>query len=87
MAELRQFHIYVCVRVAMRGIPLYFRNTARRHVYAYVCVYTKLSNQGDFTWGYILVLLGFGFYIFILLNKYITFRGLYIWDIKNSKKI
>ena len=38
MAELRRFHIYVCVRVAMRGIPLYSRNTARSHVYAYVCV-------------------------------------------------
>ena len=47
----------------------------------------KLSNQGNFTWGWILGLLGFGFYIFILLNKYITFRGLYIWAIKNSKKI
>ena len=49
-------------------------------------IYTKLSNHGDFTWGYILGLLGFGFYIFILLNKYITFRDLYIWAIKILKK-
>ena len=77
----------MCVCVAMRGIPLYSRNTARRHVCVYVCVYTKLSNQSDFTCGYILGLLGVGFYIFILLNKYITFWALYIWAIKNSKKI
>ena len=76
----------MCVRVAMRGIPLYSRNTARRHVYMYACVYTKASNQSDFTWGYILRLPGFGFYIFILLNKYITFRGLYILAEKILKK-
>ena len=57
--------IYMCMRVAMRGIPLYSRNTARRHVCVYVCVYTKLSNQGDFAWGWVLGLSGFGFYIFI----------------------
>ena len=34
-------YIRMCVRVAMRGIPLYSRNTARRHVCIYVCVYTK----------------------------------------------
>ena len=35
-------YIRMCVRVAMRGIPLYLysRNTARRHVYMYACVYT-----------------------------------------------
>ena len=35
--------IYMCMRVAMRGIPLYSRNTARRHVCMYACVYTKLQ--------------------------------------------
>ena len=54
MAELRRFLICVCVRmcvrVAVRGIPLYSRNTARRHVCVYVCVYTKVSNQGDFAY-------------------------------------
>ena len=87
MAELRRFHIYVCVRVAVRGIPLYSRNTARRHVCVYTCAcILKLSNQGNFTWSLVLGLSGVGFYIFILLNKYITFWGLYIWAIKNSKK-
>ena len=51
MAELRRFHIYVCVRVAMRGIPLYSRNTARRHVRVYVCVYTKAFKSGRFRLG------------------------------------
>ena len=46
----------------------------------------KLLNQGNFTWGWIIWLLGFDFYIFILLNKYITFWTLVIWAIKNSKK-
>ena len=44
-------YIRMCVRVAMRGIPLYSRNTARRHVCVYVCVYAKLSNQGDFAYS------------------------------------
>ena len=44
-------YIRMCVRVAVRGIPLYSRNTVRRHVCVYVCVYTKLSNQDDFAWG------------------------------------
>lgn len=56
-------HIRMCVRMAVRGIPLYSRNTVRRHVY--VCVYNKLPNQSDFALGLILVPLGFGFYIFI----------------------
>ena len=51
MAELRRFHIYVCVRVAMRGIPLYSRNTVRRHVCVYVCVYTKASKSEQFHLG------------------------------------
>lgn len=55
----------MCVRVAVRGIPLYSRNTVRRHVCMYVCVYTKLSNQGDFAYDWVLVPLGFSFYIFI----------------------
>ena len=42
----------------------------------------KLSNQGDFTWCWVLWLPGFGFYIFILLNKYITFQALVIWTKK-----
>ena len=53
-------------------------------------IHTKASNHGDFTWGWILWLSGFGFYIFILLNKYITFRGLYILAekiLKKSKKV
>ena len=53
-------------------------------------IYTKASNQSNFTWGWILGLLGFDFYIFILLNKYITFRALVIWAkkiLKKSKKI
>ena len=58
-------YIRMCVRVAVHGIPLYSRNTARRHVCVYVCVYTKLSNQGDFACGWLLVPLGFSFYIFI----------------------
>ena len=58
-------YIRMCVRVAVRGIPLYSRNTARRHVCVHVCIYTKLSNQGDFALGLVLVPLGFGFYIFI----------------------
>ena len=41
-------YIRMCVRVAVRGIPLYSRNTARRHVCVYVRVYTRLPNQGDF---------------------------------------
>ena len=44
-------YIRMCVRVAVRGIPLYSRNTARRHMCVYVCVYTKLSNQSDFAYG------------------------------------
>ena len=44
-------YICMCVRVAMRGIPLYSRNTVRRHVCVYVYVYTKASNQSNFTWG------------------------------------
>ena len=35
--------IYMCMRVAVRGIPLYSRNTARRHMCVYVCVYTKFQ--------------------------------------------
>lgn len=31
-------HIRMCVRMAARGIPLYSRNTARRHMCVYVCV-------------------------------------------------
>ena len=58
-------YIRMCVRVAVHGIPLYFRNTARRHMCVYVCVYTKLPNHDDFAWGWLLVPLGFGFYIFI----------------------
>ena len=58
-------YIRMCVRVAVHGIPLYSRNTARRHVCVYVCVYTKLSNQCDFALGLVLVPLGFDFYIFI----------------------
>ena len=74
----------------MRGIPLYSRNTARRHMCVYVYVYTKASNQSNFTCGWVLGLSGFDFYIFILLNKYITFRALVIWTkkiLKKSKKI
>ena len=58
-------YIRMCVCVAVRGIPLYSRNTARRHVCMYACVYTKLSNQSNFTCGWVLGLLGFDFYIFI----------------------
>ena len=58
-------YIRMCVRVAVRGIPLYSRNTVRRHVCVYVCVYTKLPNQGDFTYSLALVPLDFSFYIFI----------------------
>ena len=85
-------YIRMCVRVAVRGIPLYSRNTVRRHVCVYVCVYTKLSNQGDFACGWLLVPLGFGFYIFIylMINKYITSRAPVIWArkiLKKSKKV
>ena len=78
-------YMRMCVRVAVRGIPLYSRNTARRHVRVHVCVYTKLSNQGDFAWGWPLVPLGFGFYIFIylMINKYITYQAL----VNRAKKI
>ena len=86
-SKLWWFHLYIRACVAVRGIPLYSRNTARRHMCVYVYVYTKASNHGDFTWSWVLWLLGFDFYIFILLNKYITFRGLVIWTKKNSKKI
>ena len=50
----------------------------RLYVCVYVCVYTKLSNQSDFAYGWLLVPLGFGFYIFIylMINKYITSRAL-----------
>ena len=58
-------YMRMCVRVAVCGIPLYFRNTARRHVRVYVCVYIKLPNHDDFAYGWPLVPLGFGFYIFI----------------------
>ena len=85
--KLWLFHLYIRACVAVRGIPLYSRNTARRHMCVYVYVYTKASNQSNFTCGYILGLLGFGFYIFILLNKYITFSAPVIWTKKNSKKI
>ena len=53
-------------------------------------IHTKASNHGDFTWSWVLWLPGFGFYIFILLNKYITFLALVIWTkkiLKKSKKI
>ena len=53
-------------------------------------IHTKTSNQSNFTCGYILMLSGFDFYIFILLNKYITFQALVIWTekiLKKSKKI
>ena len=82
-------YIRMCVRVAVRGIPLYSRNTARRHVCVYVCVYTKLSNQDDFAWGWPLVPLGFDFYIFIylMINKYITSRALVIWAKKFWKNL
>ena len=71
-------YIRMCVRVAVRGIPLYSRNTARRHVCMYVRVYAKLPNHGDFAYSLALVPLGFGFYIFIylMINKYITSRAL-----------
>ena len=41
-------------------------------------IYTGLSNQSDFAWGWLLVPLGFGFYIFIylMINKYITSQTL-----------
>ena len=79
----------MCMRMAVRGIPLYSRNTARRHVCVYVCVYTELSNQGDFAWGLAIVPLGFGFYIFIylMINKYITSRALVILARKILEKI
>ena len=77
----------MCVRVAMRGIPLYSRNTARRHVCMYMCIYTKLQIRAISLGDWILKLSGFDFYIFILLNKYITFRALVILAKKNSKKI
>lgn len=63
----------------------------RFHIYR-----LKLSNQGDFAWGRLLVPLGFGFYIFIylMINKYITSRALVqalvIWTkkiLKKSKKV
>ena len=81
-------HIRMCVRVAMRGIPLYSRNTARRHVCVYVCVYTKLPNQSDFAYSWPLVPLGFGFYIFIylMINKYITSQTIVNWARKILKK-
>lgn len=44
-------YIRMCVRVAMRGIPLYSRNTARHHVCVYVCVYTKAFKSGQFHLG------------------------------------
>ena len=53
-------------------------------------IYIKLSNQSDFAWSWLLVPLGFGFYIFILLNKYITFWAPVIWTkkiLKKSKKV
>ena len=58
-------YIRMCVRVAVHSIPLYSRNTARRHVCVYVCVYTQASNQGDFAYSLALVPLDFSFYIFI----------------------
>ena len=88
--KLWWFHLYIRAYVAMRGIPLYSRNTARRHMCVYVYVCTKASNQSDFTWCWVLWLPDFDFYIFILLNKYITFLGLYILAekiLKKSKKI
>ena len=44
-------YIRMCVCVAMHGIPLYSRNTARRHVYVHVCVYTKAFKSGRFHLG------------------------------------
>ena len=43
--------IYMCVRVAMRGIPLYSRNTVRRPVCVYVCVYIKAFKSEQFRLG------------------------------------
>ena len=81
-------YIRMCVRVAVRGIPLYSRNTARRHVCVYVCVYTKLSNQNGFAWGLASSATRFWLlYIYLLLNKYITFRALVIWAKKFWKNL
>ena len=57
-------------------------------MYVYVCVYTKLPNQGDFAYSLALVPLGFGFYIFIylMINKYITSRALVNWARKILEK-
>ena len=51
-------------------------------------IYTGLSNQSDFAWGWLLVPLGFGFYIFIylMINKYITSRALVNWVRKILEK-
>ena len=48
----------------------------------------KLSNQSGFAWGWLLVPLGFDFYIFIylMINKYITSRALVNWARKILEK-
>ena len=88
MVELGRFHIYVCVRVAVHGIPLYSRNTARRHVCVYVCVYTKVFKSEQFhlmldSEAAELWLL----YIYLVINKYITFQASVILAKKILKKI
>ena len=76
-------YIRMCMRVAMRGIPLYSRNTARRHVHVSVCVYTKASKsrqfrlQLDYSATRLWLL-----YIYLVINKYITSRALVIWTKK-----
>ena len=88
MAELRRFHIYVCACVWPCVVFLCILGILCAATCACMCAYIlKLPNQSDFTCGWVLGPLGVDFYIFILLNKYITFRALYIWAIKNSKKI
>ena len=77
---------FFCRLTLYYTIEKYFLSTFFQTL-AISSLYTKTSNQSDFIWSWVLWLPGFGFYIFILLNKYITFRGLYIWAIKNSKKI
>ena len=49
-------------------------------------LYILSFKSRQFHFGWILKLPGLSFYIFILLNKYITFRALVIWAIKILKK-